>query len=59
VVAGGNPLPLASVINFGAGQTRANNLVVGWACSPDKTVLILNESLGEAHVILDVNGYFE
>ena len=59
IVGGRHPLPLASVQNFGAGQTRANNLVVGWACSPDKTLLIFNESAGPAHVILDVNGYFE
>jgi hypothetical protein len=55
----GMPPPLASVLNFGAGQARANNLVVGWACSPDKSLAIQNESTGAVHVILDVNGYFE
>jgi hypothetical protein len=55
----GAPVPLASTINFGAGQTRANNAVVllgdGGAIEvfcgmqgPDDTV----------HVIIDVAGYF-
>jgi hypothetical protein len=55
--AAGTFLPLASTVNYAAGQTRANNAVaslnalgqIATRCSPSGTV----------HVVLDVNGYFE
>jgi hypothetical protein len=55
--ASGNLMPLASSLNYAAGQTRANNAVaplgaggqISTVCSPS----------GTTHVILDVNGYFE
>ncbi len=51
-------LPLVSTINYGAGQTRANNATV--ALSVDGLLSILCEqATGSAELILDVNGYFE
>jgi hypothetical protein len=55
--ASGDSVPLVSSLNYAAGQTRGNNGVaplsaagqVAARCSPS----------GTAHVILDVNGYFE
>lgn len=53
----GGAVPLASTLNYVAGQTRANNAVIGLGeggrltvrCSPS----------GSTHLVLDVNGYFE
>lgn len=56
---GGGAAPLASTINFAPGQTRANNAVIRLASDGAGTLAILNGSTGSAHVILDVNGYFE
>jgi hypothetical protein len=51
-------LPLVSTINYGAGQTRANNATV--ALSVDGLLSILcQQATGGAQLILDVNGYFE
>ncbi|HSD66746.1 MAG TPA: S8 family serine peptidase, partial [Vicinamibacteria bacterium] len=55
--AAGEPAPLVSTLNYVAGQTRANNAVaplslagqLGTRCAPS----------GTAHVIVDVNGYFQ
>ncbi len=49
--------PLASTINFGAGQTRANNAAV--RLSPAGAIRVANGSTGTVHLILDVNGYYE
>jgi hypothetical protein len=51
--------PLASSINFRAGQTRANNAITPLASDGSGTIGILNGSSGNAHVIVDVNGYFQ
>jgi uncharacterized repeat protein (TIGR01451 family) len=48
----------ASAINFRAGQTRANNAVVGLGGAGDVSILA-EITGGWVHVILDVNGYFE
>ena len=54
----GTAVPTATVINFQSGQTRANNAVV--ALSPTGDISVLFEAAsGEAHFILDVNGFFE
>ena len=56
----GNGLPLAtSTLNFRAGQTRANNASVSLATDGSGSIGVLNGSTGIAHVVLDVNGYFE
>ncbi len=52
------PLPNASSINYSAGQTRANNAVVALSGFGSLDVFCAQAS-GTAHVILDVNGYFE
>jgi hypothetical protein len=51
--------PLASSINFSAGQTRANNAIVLLATDGSGTLRVQNGSTGTVHFILDVNGYFE
>jgi len=53
--------PLASTINFSAGQTRANNAIVSLTASGAGTLAARPVVLGggTVHVILDVVGYFE
>ncbi len=59
--AGNAPVPLASAISFGAGQTRANNAVL--LLSSDGAGTLAGTATvaggGQVHLILDVNGYFE
>jgi hypothetical protein len=56
--AGGTPAPRASTINYGAGQTRANNAIV--ALGADGTVAVRSDQqTGSVHFILDVNGHFQ
>jgi hypothetical protein len=50
-------LPVASTINFAAGQTRSNNAIVQLAFDGSGGLNVY--SLVGAHFILDVNGYFE
>ncbi len=50
--------PLASSINFRAGQTRANNAILLLALD-SSGFKVLNGSAGTVHFILDVNGYFQ
>lgn len=56
--AGGTSLPATSLINFRAGQTRANNAVLPLGALGDLTVFCGMPS-GTVHFILDVNGYFQ
>lgn len=56
---GNSSQPLASHVNFRAGQTRANNAVLSLSTDGAGSVAIFNGSSGSADVILDVNGYFE
>ena len=49
--------PLASTINFGPGQTRANNAIVQLGAG-GSIVVENGQSSGATHVILDVVGYF-
>ncbi len=53
----GSPQPLVSVINYAAGQTRANNAVAPLGASGALSVFV-GQGSGTVHVILDVNGYF-
>jgi uncharacterized repeat protein (TIGR01451 family) len=54
----GTPLPLVSSVNYVAGQTRANNAVVLLNGLGEIAVRCTQDS-GIAHLVLDVNGYFE
>jgi hypothetical protein len=52
--------PNASVLNFGAGKTRANNAIVQLSSSGTGTLAIKNDApAATVHVVLDVSGYFE
>jgi hypothetical protein len=56
----GQPLPQASVLNFGAGRTRANNAVA--LTGPGGKVWVRCDmpagSSGSVHLVLDLYGYF-
>jgi IPT/TIG domain/Beta-propeller repeat len=55
---GGTPLPLVSTINYGAGQTRANNATL--LLGPGGTVTVRSaQATGTVHLLLDVNGYYQ
>jgi hypothetical protein len=54
----GGTLPLGSSINYSAGQTRANNAVVGLAATGQLSIRC-GQASGTTHAILDVTGYFE
>jgi hypothetical protein len=49
--------PQVSTVNYSAGQTRANNAILRLASTGDFAMYC--QGAGTAHVILDVNGYFE
>lgn len=50
--------PGAMAISYSAGQTRANNAVIGLSSAGALTVRA-NQGSGSVHVIIDVNGYFQ
>jgi hypothetical protein len=52
-------VPGPSTINFGPGQTRANNAVLPIAADGRLTAGTFVLGGGSVHLILDVNGYFE
>jgi sugar lactone lactonase YvrE len=54
----GGVRPLTSVINFRAGQTRANNAILPLSGSGGLSVYC-QQGGGMAHFILDVTGYFQ
>jgi hypothetical protein len=58
---GDQPPPSSSVINFAAGQTRANNMILPLAKdgSGSAAVQAVVVGGGTVHLIIDVNGYFE
>ncbi len=51
--------PLASTLNFSAGQTRGNNAIVALPLGGGGTVQVRNGSPGEVHLVLDASGYFK
>lgn len=51
--------PTGSTINFGTGQTRANNTVQPLSSDGKLTASPFVLGNGTVHVIVDVNGYFE
>ena len=56
--AGGTAAPPVSTLNYRAGQTRANNAVVGLGPAGDFRVASGQPS-GTAQFVLDINGYFQ
>ncbi|HVR99890.1 MAG TPA: trypsin-like peptidase domain-containing protein [Thermoanaerobaculia bacterium] len=57
---GGGLPPLASAINFSAGQTRANNAILPLAADGKGTLNFeAGLAAGTVHLIMDVNGYFQ
>ncbi len=59
IYAGDGTLPATSTINFGVGQTRANNAMLQLALDGTGSVKVHNGSAGGVDLVLDVNGYFE
>jgi hypothetical protein len=57
--AAGGSVPSTSTLNFSAGQTRANNAVLGLSPAGGVSVSTVLSSGGTVHLIVDVNGYFE
>jgi len=55
---GGTSTPLASAINYGAGQTRANNQATPLGSAASLAVQC-DQSSGNVQVIIDVSGYFQ
>ncbi len=55
---GGTTPPTASSLNYVAGQTRANSAIVMLGPLGDFGVRCVQAS-GTAHMIVDVNGYFQ
>ena len=55
---GGLPLPVVSVLNYRAGQTRANNAILPLGAAGD-LVVNCGSSSGTVDFLLDVNGYFQ
>jgi hypothetical protein len=51
-------VPPASTLNYGAGQTRANNAVIGLSAAGALAVWC-GQTAGTTHFVLDVTGYFE
>jgi hypothetical protein len=54
----GTAPPRASVLNFVAGATRANNATIPVAAG-GHAVVYLGQTTGTAHVIIDVTGYYQ
>ena len=58
VLFAGDAAPWTSTVNYRTGQTRANNFVIG--VTPTGSLSVgCGQWTGHAHVIVDVNGYFE
>jgi hypothetical protein len=58
VAPGGLVLPNTSTLNYRALDTRANNAIIATGAGGD-IVIYCGQSTGSAHVIVDVNGYFD
>jgi hypothetical protein len=54
----GTPLPLASTLNYGIDQTRANNAIVALGSTGEVSVYC-GQPTGMTHFIIDAVGYFE
>lgn len=56
---GGTSPPATATLNFGAGQTRANNAILSLGTDGSVGVFPFVTDGGQAHLVLDVAGYFE
>jgi len=54
----GSASPRVSALNYGAGQTRANNVRVGLG-GGGRLAVFAGQAQGTVHLVIDVNGYFE
>jgi len=54
---GGTSKPLASSINYSAGQTRANNVILPVSTDGTGTFNAFTGSTGTVHFLFDVNGF--
>ncbi|MEP7012474.1 MAG: zinc-dependent metalloprotease family protein [Acidobacteriota bacterium] len=52
-------VPTATTLSYSTGQTRGNNAIVSLSLDGAGNIKIKNESAGSAHIIVDVNGYFQ
>lgn len=59
VYPGGAAPPATSTLNWSAGQTRANNALIGLGTAHDVAVGAAQTGGGTVHLIIDVNGYFQ
>ena len=55
----GQTTPTVSSINYGAGQTRANNAVVSLDPSGAMAAFVGQPAGTTVHLVIDVNGYFQ
>jgi hypothetical protein len=56
----GNAFPLGtSMLGFRAGQTRASNATLGLSTNGTASIGFANSSAAAAHLIVDVNGYWQ
>jgi len=55
----GQSVPTISTVNYGTGQTRANNAVLPLNASGELAAFVSQPNGTTAHVIIDVSGYFE
>ena len=55
---GGTAVPVASTVNYRAGQTRANNAFVTLGAGGD-VALHCGQASGTVQAVIDVNGYFQ
>ncbi len=51
--------PGTTTLSFSPGRTRANNAILLLSSDGLGDVTIFNNSLGQVHLIIDVNGYFQ
>jgi hypothetical protein len=56
---GGTSAPATATLNFGAEQTRANNAILSLGSDGSIVVLPFVTDGGQAHLVVDVAGYFE
>jgi hypothetical protein len=54
----GSAIPLASTINFGSGQTRANNAIVRIGSGAAIAIFYGQASGNTTDIIVDLNGFF-
>jgi hypothetical protein len=55
---GGTPVPFTSVVNYAAGQTRGNNVVLPLNAAGELDLSVGGQLTGTVHAVLDVFGYF-